>query len=807
MKRFLRIFLTVLAVAILPTLDGYAQNSPLSYLYKSVSPERDSLEVQKMRARMDSIRRHRPTVALVLSGGGAKGAAHVGVMHYLDSLKIPVDFVVGTSMGGLMGGMKALGYTSAQMDMVVRQMDWTAMIRDILPRNYSSYKQLKYKERYQLSMPFYYAQGTGDKSNESAPRLHSDINLRDVKSGRGLETVKDNLLRSLPSGYVFGQNVYNLFSSLTIGYQDPMNFMDLPIPFACVSTDIGTGKSKVWYDGPLITALRSTMSIPGVFTPVHYEDMVLTDGGMRDNYPTAIARYVGADIVIGVDVSAPSKDASSVRNIADVVSLSMDMLGRETYEYNVNLADVNIRPDLMGLNMLSFSPENIDKLIRNGYEAAREQDSLLNVVKLRVKEDPVDLTGMQAVNLRSSAVKISDVELKGVGEIEGRMLRKKLNINPGDTLSYNRITDAIATVYATGAYDYVTYELLGKSEPYQLSINCRKGPLHQFGLGVRMDTEDILSANVNVGFFARRLQGSTLNLNALVSRNPFFQVHYYYDSPWMPTINLAASFRWTQAKVYDEKNFWPTVDFLSSRQELYVSGLKLSSFDIRLALQNDIFYDGSQYHFLSAVSAGEGRKPMQHFEDYMSLRFNASFDNMNDGYFPTRGMQLRLGYLWNFTDFKSPLTNSGLHILTASVKGVLSTGKIFSFIPSLSIRYLFGDSEPVVFANVVGGSLPGRYFEQQLPFVGLLRTTFLDRRLTLARGDFRFNVYGNHYVTGIFNYLYSNSSFEYIKQGKGIFGAGLEYSYDTIVGPISANVHWSSLTNSVGVYCSLGYNF
>lgn len=807
MKRFLRIFLTVVAAAIMLTPEVYAQNRPLSYLNKSVSPQRDSLEVQKMRARMDSIRRHRPTVALVLSGGGAKGAAHVGVMHYLDSLKIPVDFVVGTSMGGLMGCMKALGYTSAQIDTVVRQMDWNAMIRDILPRNYSSYKQLKYKERYQISMPFYYVQGTGGKSEELAPRLHTDINLKDVKSGRGLESVKDNLLRSLPSGYVFGQNVYNLFSSLTIGYQDPMNFIDLPIPFACVSTDIGSGKSKVWYDGPLNIALRSTMSIPGVFTPVHYGDMVLTDGGMRDNYPTAIARYVGADIIIGADVSAPPKDASSVRNIADVVSLSMDMLGRETYEYNVNLPDVNIRPDLMGLNMLSFSPENIDKLIRKGYEAAREQDSLLNVVKRRVAEEPRDLTGVQAVNLRNSPVKISDVVLKGVDDMEGRMLRKKLNINPGDTLSYDRITDAVATVYATGAYDYVTYELLGKSEPYQMSINCRKGPVHQFGLGVRMDTEDILAANVNVGFFARKLQGSTLNLNALVSRNPYFQVHYYYDSPWMPTINLAASVRWTQAKVYDEKNFWPAVDFLSSRQELYVSGLKLSSFDIRLALQNDIFYDDSQYHFLSAVSAGAGRKPMQHFEDYMSLRFNAGFDNMNDGYFPTRGMQLRLGYLWNFTDFKSPLTNSGLHILTASIKGVLSTGKLFSFIPSLSIRYLFGDNEPVVFANVVGGSLPGRYFEQQLPFVGLLRTTFLDRRLTLARGDFRFNVYGNHYVTGIFNYLYSNSSLENINQGKGIFGAGLEYSYDTIVGPISANVHWSSLTNSVGVYCSVGYNF
>ena len=181
-------------------LAAYAQTQPLSYLNKSVSPSRDSLEVARMRSRMDSIRRtcHRPTVALVLSGGGAKGAAHVGVMHYLDSLKIPVDLVVGTSMGGLMGCMKALGYSSAQMDTVVRQMDWNAMIRDVLPRNYSSYKQLKYKERYQLSMPFYYMRGTGEQQPESSPRLHSNIDFKDVKSGRGLESVKDNLLRSLP---------------------------------------------------------------------------------------------------------------------------------------------------------------------------------------------------------------------------------------------------------------------------------------------------------------------------------------------------------------------------------------------------------------------------------------------------------------------------------------------------------------------------------------------------------------------------------------------------------------------------------
>lgn len=809
MKVFLR-FLKVLAVAglFLPAVaPASAQLRSYGYLSKSVSPEADSLEVVKMRKRLDSIRVHRPTVALVLSGGGAKGAAHVGAIHYLDSLQIPVDLVVGTSMGGLIGGMKALGYTYQQMDTVVRNIDWNMMIRDKLPRDYVSYQQMKYKEKYQLTMPFYYVEGTGDRVAELVPKLHADIDIKDLKSGRGLESLKDNLLRSLPSGYVFGQNVSNLFSSLTVGYQDSLDFMDLPIPYACVSTDIGSGKSKVWYDGSMNMALRSTMSIPGVFTPVRYKNMILTDGGMRDNYPTAIAKYVGADIIIGVDVTSPPKDVGKVRNIADVVSLSMDMLGRETYEYNVSIPDVNIRPDLLGMTMLSFSKDNIDRLIKSGYAAAQAKDSLLREVKARVGDAKPYISAKPAVNLRSRPVRIAGVELEGVADMEKEMIRKKLRIQPGDTLSYERLNDAIAQIYSIGAYDYVTYELRGADEPYEVVINCRKGPVHQFGLGVRMDSEEILAANIDVGLFTRRLQGSSVDLNAIVSMNPMLRVHYYYDSPWMPTVNAAASVRWTQSKVFDEKFYWPMLDYLSSSQELFVSGLKLSYFDLTLGLRNDLFYDNSTSCFLSSAAAGKGRKTMSPFESYMTLGLNASFDKLNDGYFPTKGVQVSFGYGWNFTDYKNKMTNGGLHMLSASFKGVLSTGRIFSFIPSLNLRYLFGENEPLVFSNVVGGSIAGRYFDQQMPFVGLLNATFLDRRLTLARTDFRFNVTGNHYITGICNYLYTNRDFKTIKEGRGIFGAGIEYAYDTIIGPVSANVHWSSLTNRVGVYVSVGYIF
>ena len=127
--------------------------------------------------------------------------------------------------------------------------------------------------------------------------------------------VRDNLLGSLPSGFATGQNVNNIFSSLTVGYQDYMDFMDLPIPFVCVATEMVTAKPKIWYEGKLNTALRSTMSIPGVFAPVKVDGMVLVDGGMRDNYPTDLAKEMGADIIIGVDLSSGFRDYSRLNNL------------------------------------------------------------------------------------------------------------------------------------------------------------------------------------------------------------------------------------------------------------------------------------------------------------------------------------------------------------------------------------------------------------------------------------------------------------------------------------------------------------
>lgn len=806
MKKFVSRFLVfaVAALSCAATIELSAQDYPRrTYFGRSVSPIEDSVMMERMKARLDSIRQRRPTVALVMSGGGAKGAAHIGVLHYLDSLKIPVDFVLGTSIGGLMGGLTSMGYDYREIDTLIRSLDWNALMRDKLPREYVSYSRTKYKEKYLISMPFYYADGT--QNVEPAKRMQADIHI-DADDDHISHVFKDNLLGSLPSGYVYGQNISNLFSSLTIGYQDPMDFIDLPVPYACVSTDLASGKTKVWYDGPINTALRSTMSIPGVFTPVRYDGLVLVDGGMRDNYPTDIAKQLGADIIIGVDVTSPPKPGAQIRNFGDIVSHSMDMFEREVYERNVYIPDVSIRPDLMGLNMLSFSKENVDKLIHNGYEAAREKDSLLVAIKRRVGEDSLRLAGPHAINLRNRPVKIRDVKMSGVGATEERILKKKIDIHPGDTLSYERISHAMAQVYATGAYDYVSYELHGRTEPFDLDITCKKGPIHQLGIGMRADTEEFVTAVFNIGLFANRIQGSTLNFDTKLSMNPEFKLRYSYDSPEFPTLNASASVRWAQAKVFSSRNNWPMLDYLSSRQEVFVSGLKWSYFDVKLGLRNDLFYDDTSDTFLGSYFS-ESYRPMEALSNYMSLHIDGKVDNFDRGHFPTKGVKFGLAYDWTFTDYVHSLRNGGLHTVNMDFTAVVPAGKVFAFIPSLNARCQFGDKSPVVFANAVGGQIGGRYLEQQIPFAGIPRLMMLSPKLGVARADLRFNVAKNHYITGIANCLYTFDSFRDITAGRGMYGFALEYSYNTIFGPITANVNWSDVIHHFGLYLSFGYNF
>ena len=333
-------FVGVFLLALLSAVPAGAQE----YTF-GIEPTRDSAAFAAFRVRMDSIRQHRPTVALVLSGGGAKGAAHIAVLKHLDSIGLQPDIIVGTSIGGLVGGLYSCGHSGKELEQLFLSQSWDTLLRDLVSTRYDALAQKDFDARCQLSLPF--------------GQLNRDFFVqRDHQ-----RSLRRNLLGG---GVVQGQNICNLLGALTVGHADECSFLDFPIPFVCVATDMVSARAKVWHSGSLVTALRSTMSIPGLFSPVKTNDMVLLDGSMRSNFPVEVARLLGADTVIGVDISAPSLHAYEMNTLVDIIAQTTDVLGRETYDAAVQGTDIYIRPDLREFSLLSFNEADIRSMINRG---------------------------------------------------------------------------------------------------------------------------------------------------------------------------------------------------------------------------------------------------------------------------------------------------------------------------------------------------------------------------------------------------------------------------------------------------------
>ncbi len=775
-----------------------------------IDPQRDSISMIELRHYLDGIRKKRPTVALVLAGGGAKGMSHIGVMEYLDSLEIPVDVVLGTSMGGLMGSLYALGYTPHQMDSLMHAIDWSVALTDKVPRNYISYNRNKYKEQILLSFPFYYAkndykkQRSQDSLYTEVARKHGKIHLGADRGDDPTSLVRDNLLGSLPSGFAYGQNVNNIISSLTVGYQDDIDFMDLPVPFVCVATEMVTSKPKIWFGGKLNTALRSTMSIPGVFAPVKVGGMVLVDGGMRDNYPADLARQMGADIIIGVDLSSGFRDYANLNNIGDIIMQGVDMLGRAAYENNVSIPDVTLKPKLDEFTMMSFDDKSAGIIIERGRQAAKEQIQALDSLKKIIGPYKSERKHKNAIDINTEPVRISNVEINGVSEREANFLRGKIGIEPNTRISKGTIENAVAEIFGTNAFDYVTYELLGSQEPFNLVINCKRGPIHQFGIGGRFDTEEIVSVLLNFGLNVHKIQGPALDFTGKVGTNPYAKAHFYLLAPKGPTFNATASFKWTDRNQFKLGTGDYQIAYYNIQQEIYLSNIRLRKFDFKTGIRNNFFKLNS-----AMTNNISGDYDLGYLtNDFLSLFGNVRAETLNDGYFPTKGFSLGFGYEWVFKGLKHHA--DPFSAVTFDFKAVAQTKGCLAIIPSVYARYMFGGDPSLPYVNVMGGSMAGRYLDQQIPFIGVNYAAAMANFLAVARADFRFRLFKNNYLTAMFNYAVSVADMKDFGNKDeiiGVFGTGLKYSYDSIIGPVELDVHWASRFHKTGLYLNIGLYF
>ena len=768
--------------------------------------EADAAAVKDIRRRMATIRRHRPTVALVLSGGGAKGAATVGALKYIEQYDIPIDMVVGTSIGGLLGALYAMGYDAAYLDTLIHTIDWNMALSDKVDKQYIPYSRSRRKEKYMLSFPFYYRDEDYQEYMAGDMPFASDPNRKFHLGADDDEQVENTLLGSLPSGFVFGQNVNHIITSRTVGYSDSTDFFKFPIPFACVATDMASGRAKVWHSGSINLAMRSTMSIPGLFAPVRTEGMVLVDGGMRNNFPVNIARQMGADVVIGIDLSEASLTANQIKNLGDVLISSMDLLSNDVFDQNVAAVDIRIHPDMTGYNMLSFNAVAVDSMYFRGYKAAEAMAPEFEALKARMGRFGRTLQALPAVDIGLTPVVIDGIDIVGVSEKEADYIRSKMYVKPGSIVNRRVIEEDIATIFGKGAYDYVNYEFRGAEEPYRLRIVCKKGPRNQIGFGARIDTEDLVSLLLNLGFNTNGLSGSSLDLTARISTNPYLDIHYAFNAPRFSTINLSAMLRYTDRNNFllGNNNLFNT-KFLLATQDLYFSNMHWSVMDVKLGVRNQYF---RVFRVLSNEGL-EGYSLNDTNQDYPSVFIEGRVETLDDGYFPTRGVSagVRSELVSRIFTNKAAEGQKWFAIFQADGLLPVSMGKRFALIPQGSFRYVLGQDIPIVFSNVMGGDMAGRYIEQQIPFIGINNAAFRRNGLVVGRIDARLRFGKNHYVSVMGNAAYDFESFKTFEEGTLVGGVGLGYAYDTIVGPIKGQVFWSTLTKSVGAYLALGFNF
>ncbi len=364
---------------------------------------------------------HRPKIGVALEGGGALGLAHIGVLKWFEEHHIPVDYVAGTSMGGLVGGFYATGMTPEEMQRLIEGLDWRKILGDRTPYEDLSYRRKEDQRAYPNSLIF---------------------GLRN-----GL---------SAPEGLIAGHQIGLLIDRITLPYYGISSFDDMPVPFRCVATDLVSGQSHVFREGPLAVALRSTMSIPGAFSPVREGKAVYVDGGLLDNLPTDVVRQMGAEIVIAVHLERAPVEAKDIRSVFSVLNHSVNAMLKENELRSLELADSIVSVPLGEFTTVDYAKS--EPIMQRGYEAAQSRSRLLEAFALNDAD-------WDAYQQARKARKRTELPTPQFVKIEGASTRGEAYANhyfrsfvnrPLDT---TKLDDVLTRMTGVGRYDSAGYWL------------------------------------------------------------------------------------------------------------------------------------------------------------------------------------------------------------------------------------------------------------------------------------------------------------------------------------------------------------
>lgn len=710
-----------------------------------------------------------PKVGLVLSGGGAKGFAHVGILKEIDKAGLQIDYIAGTSMGAIIGAFYAAGYSGIQIEEIIKETDFSDLLRDKIPRSTTPFFEKEFGEKTSVTLPV-------------------------TKNGVGL-----------PKGVSKGQNILNFFYELLDSTEDITDFSKLPIPFFCIATDVENGGEVVLEKGSLPMALRASGSFPTLLNPIEINNKLLVDGGIANNFPVSIMKSKGVDIIIGVDVEGRLFDKEKLNSVIAILNqiISYQMYHKSDTEREK--LDVYIHPDIFDYNVVDFNDKL--KILEKGEEKAKEYQSVFKEIakKQTIKRK------RKPIQINNSKKHISSINIKGSNNYTRAYVLGKLNIKEGDSLSRQDITKRIQLLFATKNYDRINYEFQKqKNNSYVLNFSLKESKENaSLGLGVHYDFLYKSGLLANYKHKHLFIKNDLLSVDFILGDNLRYNLNYFVDNGFYFSYGLSSRYNHFRdnAKFNLEALNQPNVNNINLSYSDFTNQLFVqTTFNRKFALGA-----GFEHKFLKAVTptfTNNSNQTVLDKSNYYSAFGYLKLDTYDKQYFATKGFFADLNFKW----YLGSSDYNGNFKRFSQAQGTLgfatTFGKRFTFQLTNEAGFTLNNPTSRVFDFYLGG-YNQNYINTFFSLYGYDFSELSDASFVKAEMNFRYRFSDNHYAIFIANYArLDDNVFKDIDIFKNtVSGYAFGYSYNSVIGPLEIKYSWSPETNQSHWLFNLGFWF
>lgn len=752
--------LKICLIALLVSIAAFAQNYEVDSIVQS--------EVK------------RPKVGLVLSGGGAKGFAYIGLFKVLKEVNMPIDYIGGSSMGAITAALLAAGYSPETMEKIVREQNWDAVINDVQERKYISYEEKLFSDKYIYSMPI------GETGVSLSQSLTSSFNV---------DMMLNNLF--LPVAHI-------------------SDFSKLSIPFLCIGTDLLTGEAVVLNKGNLARAVRASMAIPAFFTPTLYNGRYLIDGGVVNNYPAEQVKAMGADIIIGGDVQTGLMDnldkLGSITSILDqVVSyyrVGANEKGRKLTDYYINFP--------MSYGMMDF--KNYDSIIAIGEKVAREHFATL-------KELADSLNGIQPIKSRETELLITDsIVFNEVIWPEMKLKNKEKFSGYFDDILNKRIAlselnEKLYLLNGTKILDQFHTEFIVK-EPENITLKLDAGKITKGALSAGLHFDNIYHGSIILNLSLRNIKGgnSKFFADVVLSQYPRLKTLFIINNGFKPGFGFETDFYtigFNQYSKGDKINDWRFNNFSAAAF-------------MPITIQNNfMFKAGFQYEvfqFKQDVVVDEELDAFSSYADYGNFFLSFNHDSRNKVNFTTQGqfVEFKTKHIVPFSPhWKDNFWNGTILYLTYNQYTKLANKIVFN--PGLFVGYTFAENTDASGSGAVGGQgkkipsvkhlfafgglNPSNYVESHIPFTGLKYVERIGLYAGKISTDFQYNFYKKLYATAMVDFGFNEMDISNVNNIQWLIGYGAKFGYESFIGPVEFSLMSSNIDSSLSGFLNIGFWF